>query len=301
MTLKEVARLAGVSPSAVSRYLNGGPLSGEKSASIRRVIERTGYVPNQAAPTLRTGRIREASGYLPVLGATSWDRERERRYLETMQAYHVAGIILMASDTSAELAAACKSCTVPVVVTGQRVPGLHCVCHDDRGAMRALTERVLARGRRSIGYITVGEEDTAVGAERLRGAREALEAAGLPPECLAVETGSFQWESGRTCTRRLLEARPDLDAVLCATDTIALGAMLALREAGRRMPEDVSVAGVGDDWADYIAVPQLTSARLGQVRCGRKAAEILLRLMKDPDAPPVQTVLPFTIAERGSI
>ena len=330
MTLKEVARLAGVSPSSVSRYLNGGPLSGSKSAVIRRVIEQTGYVPDQAAHTLRTGRLRQVGvivprihsesvsqvtsgiaevlserGYLPVLGATGRDAAREARYLETMQAYHVAGIVLMAVSPAEERARAFRACSVPLVLTGQAVDGLWCVYHDDSGAMGALARAMLDRGRRRICYIGVDESDTAVGVERLRGAREALAAAGTDPGSMTVErAASFEWESGRDAMRRLLTVRPDADAVLCATDVIAHGALLALREAGRRVPEDVSVAGVGSDWADLLSVPPLTAARLDQIRCGREAASILLRLLdrKDEDDDgPRHIRLGYELVDRGSI
>ena len=322
MTLKEVAKLAGVSPSAVSRYLNGGPLSQAKSASIRRVIERTGYFPNQAAHTLRTGRVKQVGvivprihseavskvtagiaealdqeGYLPVLGISGRESRREARYLDMMRAYHVAGVILMA--TSEELADLYRTSPVPLVVTGQRLPGLPCVFHDDFHAMTELAARLLDRGRRRLCYIGVSQADPAVGRERLRGAREALRGAGLDPDAMPVETAGFDWETGYRCMHRLLNAYPETDGVLCATDTIAQGALLALREAERRVPQDVSLAGIGDDWADLVSVPPLTTAQLDQTRCGREAAEMLLRLMAGGE--PEQRMLEYTIVDRGSI
>ena len=77
--------------------------------------------------------------------------------------------------------------------------------------------------------------------------------------------------------------------------------MLALREAGRHVPEDVSIAGVGDDWADMISVPQLTTARLSQSLCGREAASILLRLIDGTESEPVNRMLGYDITDRGSV
>ena len=77
--------------------------------------------------------------------------------------------------------------------------------------------------------------------------------------------------------------------------------MLALREAGRRIPEEVSIAGVGDDWPDRVSVPKMTAARLCQVRCGQEAASILLRLLERPLSGPWQTMLGYEIIDRGSI
>ena len=326
MTLKEVARLAGVSPSAVSRYLNGGPLSEAKRAAIRTIVERTGYVPNQAAHTLRTGRVRLAGvivpkihsetvsqlvsgvtealsdkGYLPVLGSSGRETEREGRYLDMMRAYHVAGLIVMSAAVTEEALRLYRSCPIPLVITGQRVPGMSWVCHDDRSAMRDLALRLLHRGRRRIAYIGVDGRDAAVGQERLRGARDAMREAGLDPDGLLVETADFNWQTGKERMERILARHPETDGVLCATDSIALGAVLALREAGRRIPEDVSIAGVGDDWADLMTVPPLTSVRLFQAQCGREAAGILLRLLDEPESGPWQTTLGYEVVERGSL
>ena len=326
MTVKDVARLAGASPSAVSRYFNNGPLSQQKRAAIQAVIEKTGYYPNQAAHTLRTGRVRQVGvlvprihseavsqvtsgiaetldrqGYLPVLGATLRDTDREARYLEIMRAFHVAGMILMASTVTEELTMLYRACPVPLVITGQRIPGFNCVFHDDFNAMRELALRMIRRGRRKFAYIGVDDRDIAVGRERLRGAREALYNAGRNAEEMPVAMSDFDWESGRARMRELLANFPETDAVLCATDTIAQGAMLALREAGRRVPEDVSIAGIGDDWTDLISVPQMTAARLSQTRCGREAASILLRLLEHPASGPWQIMLGYQIVDRGSI
>ena len=228
-------------------------------------------------------------------------RTAERNYLEIMQAFHVAGIIIMGSAVTEKLAMLYRACSVPLVVTGQRLSGFNCVFHDDFNAMRELAVRLIRRGRQHFAYIGVDERDVAVGQERLRGAREALYAAGYNAEEMPVAVADFDWKSGWERMRELLVNFPDTDGVLCATDTIAHGAMLALREAGRRIPEEVSIAGVGDDWPDRVSVPKMTAARLCQVRCGQEAASILLRLLERPLSGPWQTMLGYEIIDRGSI
>ena len=320
--------MAQVSPSAVSRFLNGGSLSREKREAIREVIEQTGYRPDQVAHTLRTGHIRQVgvlvprihsqsvsqvidgvssvlsqADYLPVLGNTGERVDRERRYLEMMQSYHMAGAILMAAALSPPQIRLYQSCRIPLVVTGQIVPELDCVYHDDFNAMRELSERMVRRGRRRICYIGVREEDPAAGLARRQGAQSALSAAGLDGERMPREVSSFDLEGGMACMGRLLERCPDLDGVLCATDTIAQGAMLTLRQSGRRIPEEVSVAGIGDDWADLVSLPCLTTARLYQTECGREAASMLLKRLERGErwGPVRQVMLGYTILERGSI
>ena len=320
--------MARVSPSAVSRYLNGGSLSQEKRLAIRQAIDQTGYQPDQVAHTLRTGHIRQVgvivprihsqsvsqviegvnsvlsqADYLPVLGSTEERREREARYLEMMQSYRMAGILLMATSVTPEQLRLYRACAIPLVVTGQNIPELSCVFHDDFNAMRELGQRLLERGRRHICYIGVREEDPAAGRTRRLGVQAALDQAGLPGEAMPTEISSFELEGGVACMRRLLERCPEVDGVLCATDTIAQGAMLALRQAGRRIPEEVSVAGVGDDWADLVSLPCLTTARLYQRECGREAASMLLQMIqRQGSAAPVrQVMLGYTILERGSV
>ncbi|MBQ9033587.1 MAG: LacI family DNA-binding transcriptional regulator, partial [Lachnospiraceae bacterium] len=143
MTIKEVARLAGVSPAAVSRYLNGGPLSKDKKERVARAIEETGYRPNLMAKTMRTGKVRQVGvivprimsesvnslmdgiaeelldkGYLTVLGYSDRSKDRELQYLDIMQSSRVAGIILMATTLSDIKKVSLENCTVPLVITG---------------------------------------------------------------------------------------------------------------------------------------------------------------------------------------
>ena len=161
MTISDIAKLAGVSSAAVSRYLNGGPLSEQKRAVIQAVVEKTGYSPDTAAQTLRTGKVRQvgvivpsissqsvgqitsgiaaelgASRYLMLLADTELDEQMELEYLTALQRNHVAGIILLGYDSSPQLCKALKDCRVPVVVTGQRFADPPCVYNDDRAAAR---------------------------------------------------------------------------------------------------------------------------------------------------------------------
>ena len=329
MTIREIAQMAGVSTAAVSRYLNSGSLSEEKRRAIRAVIEQTGYKPDTAAQTLRTGRVHQIglivprinsesvsqvtagvtaelaqSGYLPILGNTNSHPERELDYLSALQENRVAGIILMGTEFTPAHAGAFAACTVPLVITGQSYPGLPCVFHDDRNAARELTQRMLARGRRCIGYIGVSDRDRAAGLNRRLGVEEALQEAGLDPRAMPQMCGPFDEQTGFSCMTELLAQAPALDGVMCATDMIALGAMRALKTMGRAVPQEISVAGIGDSWAGTITDPQLTTARLYQRQCGTEAARLLLQLIcgEDPaEGQARQLMLGYTIMERGSI
>ncbi|MBR1931346.1 MAG: LacI family DNA-binding transcriptional regulator [Lachnospiraceae bacterium] len=328
MTIKEVAQLAGVSPAAVSRYFNGGSLGEEKQNRIREVIERTGYSPNPTAQTMRTGKsgqigvivpkihsdslsqimsgIAEGlheSNYIQMLGCTEGDREKEIQYLEAMQRNQVEGIILMGTVMTPRLKDAIRRCAVPVVVTGQNFAGIPCVYHDDFNAMRELTERMIERGREHVVFIGVMEEDMAAGLARKKGVQQAWKDVGMPSGQLRLVKADFSYEGGKKVMKELLREDMAIDGVICASDLMALGAMSALRDAGKRLPEEVSVVGIGDSWAGNIVEPKLTTAHLYYKECGSTAVDILLRMLEagEKQQPIGQMMLGYTIIERGSL
>ena len=335
MTIKDVAQLAGVSPAAVSRYLNGGPLSKEKKERVARAIEETGYRPNLMAKTMRTGRVRQIGiivpriysesvnlmmegiaeellsvDYLTVLGYSDTNRDRELQYLDIMQSNRVAGIILMGTSLTDIKKSSLENCSVPLVITGQNFDGINCVYHDDFNAMRELTELFIRKGGKNFVYIGAPETDPAAGRARREGAQEALRRAGFDAESLPIRTADFDSQGGYRAMQDLIKKYPDLDSVVCATDVIAHGAMKALREKGRRVPEDVRIAGIGNNWADLVSQPELTTVQLYQKRCGSEAARLLLKLIEREEAQdpeqntkeePGNIMLGYRIIERGSV
>ena len=327
MTMKELAKLAGVSTAAVSRYLNSGPLSEEKRRIIRAAIEKTGYQPDPTAQMLRTrstdivglivpkldsesvsrlasgvSEVLDEAGYACQLGVTGNSPEKELSWLRLFQNRSAAGVILMGTVMTPELERFLQRSSMPVVVAGQRFKGVPCVYHDDYGAALELTRLVLSKGRRRLAFISANENDAAAGAARRRGVQAGLREAGLDPE-LPVELSSFELEGGKAAMERLLKRCPALDAVLCATDRMAFGAMQALREAGKRLPRDVAVTGIGDSWAGEQVEPHLTTARFYYRTCGETAARLLIERINDKDrkTPVQQVVLSYTIIERDSV
>lgn len=327
MTMKELAKLAGVSPAAISRYLNGGPLSEEKRRIIRAAIEKTGYQPDPAAQSLRTrstdvvglivpkldsesvsrltagaSEVLAGEGYACQLGVSLNDPEKEFAFLQLFQSRSVAGVILMGTVLTPGLESFFQSAQIPVVVAGQKFKGVPCVYHDDFGAALELTRLVLARGRRRPVFIGATRQDAAAGLARRQGVEAGLREAGLDAE-LPVEISSFEVEGGRAAMERLLARKPDLDAVICATDRMAFGAIQALKNAGRRLPEEVSVTGIGDSWAGEHVEPHLTTAHFYYKTCGETAARLLIDRISEHDrkAPVQQVVLSYTIKERDSV
>ena len=326
MTIAEIAAQAGVSKASVSRYLNNGYVSEEKRERIRRVIEETGYVPSRQAQQLRTGRTRmvgvilpridsesisrvvrgisqvlDRAGFQIILANTENDEKKELEYLEVFRKGRVDGILLVATVLTAAHHRAIRQREVPLVVIGQEVPECPSVFHDDIGAARALTERMLNAGRHRLAYIGVTPKDKAVGAGRRAGVEQALAAAGLALDETLCEQTPFSLEGGRDACMRLLQRGADFDALFCATDSIAAGAMQALIEAGRRVPKDVMVTGVGHGRLSGFLQPPLTTAHYYYEKSGMEAARLLLEQIEDPEnADDRQIRLGFELIEQGS-
>lgn len=328
MTMKELAQIAGVSSASVSRYINGGPLSQEKRDRIRTAMKETGYQPDTAAQTLRTGVTDHVglivpkidsdavarftagaapalaqAGFLTLLADTANDTEKELTYLSLFQNRQVAGIIMLATILTPQLEEELRNVTVPVVVAGQQFRQITCVYHDDFGAAYELTNLILKKGRKKIAYIGVTEQDIAVGLNRRKGVQMAMKDYGMQPECLLTEISPFSVEGGKAAMERLLSAEPDIDGVICATDRIAFGAMEVLHKAGKKLPEDVSITGMDDHWAGEHILPHLSTAHFYYKTSGERAAKLLIEMIQDRETsgPVNQIMLGYTIKIRDSI
>ena len=327
MTIKEVAEQAGVSTAAVSRYFNGGSLSDEKREKIRNVVEKNNYSPNALAQTMRTGKSGQigvivpyihsdsmsqimegiaeglkANDYSFILACTDGEKEKEGMFIESMQKGRMDGIILMGTVMTPHLQDVITNSVIPIVVTGQSFNGVSSVYHDDVHCMKDIT-RLMLKKRKKIAYVGVDEEDAAVGQSRRKGVEKAFIEAGIATDKLIIGKSDYTMNGGYNETMRLLGEYPDLDGIICATDRIAHGAMLALRESGKKVPKDVSVTGVGNSWADTVSQPQLTTVKLYFEECGRVAVRILMETIKsdEKDVPIRNVKLGYQIVERGSI
>lgn len=326
MTIAEIARRAGVSKAAVSRYLNSGYVSSEKREIIRRVIEETGYVPSQQAQTLRTGKshtigvivpridsesisrivagiskVLEARGYRLLLANTDNRIEKELEYLEVFRTGNVDGVILVATVLAAAHKKALHACSVPVVLVGQQMDGTACVYHDDRGAAYAMTDLLLQSGRRAVAYVGVTPRDKAAGAARRDGYLKALQDAGLEDDPARMEQSDFSIEGGYAAAERLLAHATEMDAVFCATDSIAIGVMKRLQEGGRRIPEDVALAGIGHSRLSELVRPRLSTALYYYQTSGEEAAGDLLEIIEQGIDRKKHLMLGFEICRRESI
>lgn len=322
MNIAEIAKLAGVSSAAVSRYFNNGHISDEKKEAIRKVVEETGYRPSVQAQTLRTkktkmigvivpkvasasiGRIVEGilsilneSEYQTLLAVTQNNPQKESEYLSAFNNKQVDGVILSATVFTAEHKRILKNMLVPVVIVGQHLTGYHCVFHDDYHAAYDLTKLLLQKGRQRLGYIGALQQDQAVGAERYRGFCDAVSDMGYGSLAQNAVTADFSIASGYEKTKELLERCSDLDGLVCATDTMAAGAMQYLGEQGIEVPQQIVVAGQGDSDMARVTAPPLITVHYSYERCGEIAVKMLMEMLEKGEASIKEVKLGYYIVE----
>jgi DNA-binding LacI/PurR family transcriptional regulator len=330
VTLEEVARIAGVSRATVSRVVNGNPrVNHETRRVVEKAVARLGYIPNPAARSLVTRRsdsvalvIAEPTGrlfddpFFPRLlrgvGAEltsrqlqlvllmpqdERDEQRAERYLASG---HVDGALLVSLHGDDPLPADLAARGIPVVV-GARPPhgaAVSFVDVDNVQGARSAVEHLIETGRTTIATIA-GPGDMSPGIDRLEGYRQALRAAGRPADARLEAVADFSDVGGEKAMRRILEAAPAVDGVFAASDLMAIGAIRALRAAGRRVPDDVGVVGYDDSIA-RTADPPLTSVRQPIEEMGREMTRLLVQAIEEGGSVPRRVVLGTDLIVRRS-
>jgi DNA-binding LacI/PurR family transcriptional regulator len=330
-TLEAVAALAGVSRGTVSRVINDSPqVSPRAREAVRAAIAQLGFVPNRAARTLVTQRtdsvalvVSESeerfftepyfaavvrgisaglagSGLQLLLAVAQSPAEREQ--LENyLTGQHVDGVLLVSLHGIDTLPARLESRGVPTVLGGRPLGAqpAACVDADNRGGARLAVAHLARGGRRRIAALT-GPQDMTVGLERYSGYLDGLAGAGLAADPELVEAGDFRLDSGVRATEALLRRRPDLDAVFAASDAMAIGAMRALREHGRRVPEDVAVVGFEDSPSAAHTDPPLTTVHQPVEAMGREMVRLLRQRISGAVLDEPLVILPTHLVVRGS-
>jgi LacI family transcriptional regulator len=302
-TLREVARRAGVSIKTASRVANREP---NVAAATRRRVERAiaalGYRPNSLARGMRTRRsdllglvvpsirnpfypaiargVEDAArvfGRAVCVLSADRDPERERACIALLVDRRVDGIILGSPVVGPAALRPARRAGIPIVAMNPdvRLPGVVTLRIDNTAAAWAMTRHLLELGHRRIGFLD-GIPGLLRCRERLAGYRAALEAAGIPFDPDAVERGDFTYEAAYQATGKLLDRRPSLTAVFAGNDLMAIGAIAAARDTGRRVPDDLSVVGFDDIDLAAAVRPALTTVHQPSYEMGALAAEIIL-------------------------
>ncbi|AXE78055.1 LacI family DNA-binding transcriptional regulator [Streptomyces atratus] len=330
-TLEEVAARAGVGRGTASRVINGSPrVSAHTREAVEAAVAELGYVPNRAARALAGNRTDAIALVVPepetrffaepyfsdivrgvgaaladtdmqlLLTLVGSDRER-RRLAQYLTAHRVDGVLLVSVHAGDPLPDLLEQLGMPAVMSGRRSASepLASVDSDNFEGARAAVDHLIARGRRSIATIT-GRLDVYGARRRLDGYRKAVSAAGLGPDEQLIAPADFTEEGGAQAMRDLLARRPDVDAVFAASDVMAAGARQVLREAGRRIPDDVALIGFDDSAVARHMDPALTSVRQPIEEMGRTMARVLLQEIAGENQERPQIVLPTELIVRDS-
>jgi DNA-binding LacI/PurR family transcriptional regulator len=328
-TVWAVAAAAGVSKTTVSRVLTGSPrVSADARAAVLRAIDQLGYVPNRAARSLVTRRTdtialvvseRESrlfsepffagtvrgineelarTDYAFVLLSAEGDTARIERYIKNG---HADGFILMSLHAQDPLLSLLVGTSTPVVLSGRPFLGesVPYVDADNRAGAATAVRHLVSRGRKRIVNIA-GPDDMPVGVDRLDGFRDSLPPANKRSWRRFVAHGDFSEGSGEQAMYELLDRVPDTDAVFAASDLMAVGALRALKNRGRSVPDDVAIVGFDDSHAARLTDPQLTTVRQPREEMGRSLARVLLEQLTYPEKRPASLVIPTELIVRDS-
>ena len=327
-TIKDVAALAGVSVGTVSAVVNRNPsVAAATRQRVLNSIQELSYKPNNTARSLRNHRVSSVGLILPdlqnaffssvaegvqvtaaendvlVVLCMTWARaDREQYYAQTLQTARLDGVIYLSGSgiPSPSLLQLAKS--RQILFVDESLPGVDIpfISAANRSGAREVAQHVLSMGHREIAIIG-GPPRLWTSEQRLSGYREALAAAGLNPDEAPMIAGDYDEASGYRSARELLQERTRaITALLCANDLMAIGAMKFCRDAGLKVPRDVSITGFDNIPASSLLDPPLTTVAQPGLDMGRAAAQLLLHQIKGISRPSV-TDFPTTLCLRNSV
>lgn len=325
-SIKDIAAIAGVSHSTVSRALSNSPLIPEATRRrIQRIAQRKGYTPNAIARGLVTRRthaigvvvttiedpfvaevvrgieqVAGDQGYRVFLATSHNDSTRELNVVTALWESRVDSVIVAASRVGSLYGPRLQQIGVPIVLINNQHPGtfIHTIAIDDAQGANLATQHLISLGHRVIGHLR-GPSGHRASGKRLAGYRRALKQAGIAfdPTLVADADGSA---AGGEQILQLLAHSPCPTAIFCYNDMTAIGALSILKRQGLAVPDDISLVGFDDiPFAQYVE-PPLTTVRQPMTEMGRQAMQMALTLMNGPKSQVPDIVIPGQLIERKS-
>lgn len=330
-TLEDVARRAGVSTATVSKVLSNTPyFTPATREKVMQAVRELGYVPNLAARALAAGKTRIVAVVFPyVYDAIFTDplimlilqgieaestqhgynlllstprlspHARDESYVQLIQSGYVDGIIAIDNHPSISAVEPAQKRGIPAVAIGYH-PSQYYVRSADQSGGFQLMQHVLDLGHRQIGIISVPEEMHLSIHHRVIGLRKAAELSGLDFDAIPEMDGDFSTPSGAACAAQLLTDYPDLTALVCLNDRMALGAIQQAREMGRRVPHDLTVVGYDDIPSAAVFSPALTTIDQQAPELGRVAARMLFDVLAGNEPTPVEVPTQLVIRQSSA-
>jgi DNA-binding LacI/PurR family transcriptional regulator len=330
-TIKDIAKLAGVAHTTVSRALRGSPLiATETTERIQRIAVELGYYPSAAARSLKTNRSQvlgvivshiadpffseilqgiddefQQHGYSLFIAAAQHDPQRERAIVKTMREHRVDGAIICSTPFSSEQSQQLLSYNIPIVVINNQAAEdyRYSIYHDDVDGSQQITQHLIDLGHLRIAYLGNALSGR-TNQERLSGFRQSMQTAGLPiPDGFIHAVPGGNPENGMLGVDYFLALPVRPTAIFCFNDMQAIGAIQRLRQAGLTIPEDCSVAGFDNIIFSGYTYPPLTTFDQPKRQIGSEAARLMLALLDPQNNPsPAQRIqaLKGRLLRRGS-
>lgn len=323
LTIVDIAKMAGVGSTTVSRYFNGGNLKKETREKIKKIVEEYNYTPNTFAKALKgtdskiigvivpclhsyvssntlkyIDKNLKENNYETLIMNADFDEEKQLDYIRKLARMNVDGIILLPTTMSKSYESTIKSIDVPVVLLGQEGEYTYSVEYNDFNAARDLANFVLACGHRKIAYLGVGEEDIAVGYYRKLGFMTTLEKYNLSPVDVIIT--NFGMEDSYRLTNENIDKLKKATCLICATDNLAYGAIKALEENGLNVGTDYSVAAFGDYASSALLKSPLTTIKFDLEDAAKKTVEMLLNVIKKKETE-MKILIGYDLKTRSSV
>ena len=323
LTIVDIAKMAGVGSTTVSRYFNGGNLKKETREKIKKIVEEYNYTPNTFAKALKgtdskiigvivpclhsyvssntlkyIDKNLKENNYETLIMNADFDEENELDYIRKLARMNVDGIILLPTTMSKSYESTIKSIDVPVVLLGQEGEYTYSVEYNDFNAARDFSNFVLACGHRKIVYLGVGEEDIAVGYYRKLGFMTTLEKYNLSPVDVLIT--NFGMEDSYRLTNENIDKLKKATCLICATDNLAYGAIKALEENGLNIGTDYSVAAFGDYASSALLKSPLTTIKFDLEDAAKKTVEMLLNVIKKKETE-MKILIGYDLKTRSSV
>ena len=329
VTIKDVAKKAGVSISTVSRVINNSkPVTDEIKKKVLDVIEETGYVPNPLARSLVTKKsqligvvvpevsdsfvneilngieeIARMYNYDILLSNTYSDKNEEMRSINLLRAKQIEGMVMISWDLGKEQVEYIENCGIPTTYISKtaRDYDVPTVSVNNEKATYDMTNHLISQGHKKIAFVMTSAGDTRLEKERLDGYKDALSENGIEFNEELVRYGGVDYNSGYESTKDILEKGIVPDAVFVTGDEAAVGAMNAVFDKGYSVPNDISVAGFNDVKIARMYRPKLTTVHQPLYDMGAVAIRMVIKMINGEEIEEKKVELPHRIEERESV
>ncbi|EOD01663.1 Catabolite control protein A [Caldisalinibacter kiritimatiensis] len=327
VTIKDVAKLAGVSISTVSRVINNSkPVSPEVRKKVLKVIEETGYRPNDIARTLVTKKsyligvivtnlansyvaemvrgieeVGKMYNYDILLCSTYGDKSTELKYIQLLNRKQVEGIIFISDKLNEEVKEQVDAFKIPFLYLSrhsieEKYPT---VTIDNNLASYEMTQYLINLGHKKVAYLTDSEEPTNLEQLKINGYKKAIEENEIEKELIYYANGRKN-EEGYAAAKEILKENEDVTAIFCSNDELAIGVINYLRDKDIKVPDEISVAGYGDLRMATIIRPQITTVKEPFYDMGAVAIRMIIKEIAGEKVKEKRVNLPFHIEKRDS-